>query len=230
MRAAGEGALHCCKCYNHILYGGYSSAAERLTVAQDVVGSIPTSRPKAHLLCFQQNSVFRSHSSCNVAQSGSGVKPLSPAPSRRLRVGRQRNIPAQVAGLYPCQGLVASITAATWLLELWLRTSLKETEHEKGLSVLAASIPLQAARLAAYLTLLPCNLEVNNHSFRNSLKEKPSPFSARMEFWRGTACEKHSRGLFRTGNRRRQQRPSARSESACRKASFRERARKCSMI
>ena len=25
--------------------GGYSSAAERLTVAQDVVGSIPTSRP-----------------------------------------------------------------------------------------------------------------------------------------------------------------------------------------
>jgi hypothetical protein len=33
------------KCYNHILYGGYSSAAERLTVAQDVVGSIPTSRP-----------------------------------------------------------------------------------------------------------------------------------------------------------------------------------------
>ena len=70
------------KCYNHILYGGYSSAAERLTVAQDVVGSIPTSRPKAHLLCFQQNSVFTSHSSCNVAQSGSGVKPLSPSPSR----------------------------------------------------------------------------------------------------------------------------------------------------
>jgi hypothetical protein len=91
---------------------------------------------------------------------------------------------------------VASITAATWLLELWLRTSLKETEHEKGLSVLAASIPLQAARLAAYLTLLPCNLEVNNHSFRNSLKEKPSPFSARMEFWRGTACEKHSSARF----------------------------------
>lgn len=34
-----------CKCYNQYLYGGYSSAAERLTVAQDVVGSIPTSRP-----------------------------------------------------------------------------------------------------------------------------------------------------------------------------------------
>ena len=29
-------------------YGGYSSAAERLTVAQDVVGSIPTSRPMIH--------------------------------------------------------------------------------------------------------------------------------------------------------------------------------------
>jgi hypothetical protein len=27
------------------MHGGYSSAAERLTVAQDVVGSIPTSRP-----------------------------------------------------------------------------------------------------------------------------------------------------------------------------------------
>ena len=33
------------KCYNYGVYGGYSSAAERLTVAQDVVGSIPTSRP-----------------------------------------------------------------------------------------------------------------------------------------------------------------------------------------
>ena len=30
-------------------YGGYSSAAERLSVAQDVVGSIPTSRPKNEL-------------------------------------------------------------------------------------------------------------------------------------------------------------------------------------
>ena len=31
--------------------GGYSSAAERLTVAQDVVGSIPTSRPKLIAYC-----------------------------------------------------------------------------------------------------------------------------------------------------------------------------------
>ncbi len=31
-------------------HGGYSSAAERLTVAQDVVGSIPTSRPKNNSL------------------------------------------------------------------------------------------------------------------------------------------------------------------------------------
>ena len=36
------------KCYNGYLYGGYSSAAERLTVAQDVVGSIPTSRPSSY--------------------------------------------------------------------------------------------------------------------------------------------------------------------------------------
>lgn len=34
------------QCYNQGWHGGYSSAAERLTVAQDVVGSIPTSRPK----------------------------------------------------------------------------------------------------------------------------------------------------------------------------------------
>ena len=31
-------------------HGGYSSEAERLTVAQDVVGSIPTSRPIVKLL------------------------------------------------------------------------------------------------------------------------------------------------------------------------------------
>ena len=30
------------------VHGGYSSAAERLTVAQDVVGSIPTSRPNLY--------------------------------------------------------------------------------------------------------------------------------------------------------------------------------------
>ncbi len=34
------------QCYNQDCCGGYSSAAERLTVAQDVVGSIPTIRPK----------------------------------------------------------------------------------------------------------------------------------------------------------------------------------------
>src|SRR5665213_1750045 len=32
-------------CYNLILYGGYSSVAERRSVAPDVVGSTPTSRP-----------------------------------------------------------------------------------------------------------------------------------------------------------------------------------------
>lgn len=44
-RRATAGTL-CNQCYNQAWYGGYSSAAERLTVAQDVVGSIPTSRPK----------------------------------------------------------------------------------------------------------------------------------------------------------------------------------------
>ena len=35
-----------CWMLQSVRHGGYSSAAERLTVAQDVVGSIPTSRPK----------------------------------------------------------------------------------------------------------------------------------------------------------------------------------------
>ena len=39
------------ECYNLILYGGYSSVAERRTVAPDVVGSTPTSRPNADTLC-----------------------------------------------------------------------------------------------------------------------------------------------------------------------------------
>uniref|UniRef100_E6QM75 Uncharacterized protein n=1 Tax=mine drainage metagenome TaxID=410659 RepID=E6QM75_9ZZZZ len=38
--------------------GGYSSAAERLTVAQDVVGSIPTSRPISPLWFFGGTHVF----------------------------------------------------------------------------------------------------------------------------------------------------------------------------
>ena len=37
-----------------LLYGGYSSGAERLSVAQDVVGSIPTSRPKYKYSFYSQ--------------------------------------------------------------------------------------------------------------------------------------------------------------------------------
>ena len=36
------------------VYGGYSSAAERLTVAQDVAGSIPASRPIYNALRFRK--------------------------------------------------------------------------------------------------------------------------------------------------------------------------------
>ena len=43
------------------VHGGYSSAAERLTVAQDVVGSIPTSRPNRHAAnpCFVESKCLR---------------------------------------------------------------------------------------------------------------------------------------------------------------------------
>ena len=40
---------HCFDATIDRVHGGYSSAAERLTVAQDVVGSIPTSRPNKYL-------------------------------------------------------------------------------------------------------------------------------------------------------------------------------------
>ena len=45
-----------CQCYNFVWYGGYSSAAERRSVAPDVVGSNPTSRPR-RLFSFQPNPV-----------------------------------------------------------------------------------------------------------------------------------------------------------------------------
>ena len=38
------------RCYNQDVDGGSSSVAERLTVAQDVAGSIPARRPKLTLL------------------------------------------------------------------------------------------------------------------------------------------------------------------------------------
>ena len=42
----GRSGLDCLiRCYNLYVYGGYSSVAERLSVAQDVEGSIPSSRP-----------------------------------------------------------------------------------------------------------------------------------------------------------------------------------------
>src|SRR6202042_3824879 len=41
--------------------GGYSSAAERLPVAQDVVGSIPTSRPNLHSTKIPWQSDFRAY-------------------------------------------------------------------------------------------------------------------------------------------------------------------------
>ena len=50
--------------------GGYSSAAERLTVAQDVVGSIPTSRPKLYLIILVRFARFEVYWWANMGQSG----------------------------------------------------------------------------------------------------------------------------------------------------------------
>jgi uncharacterized protein len=44
-RARPDGSPDPFQCYNRGVYGGYSSVAERLSVAQDVEGSIPSSRP-----------------------------------------------------------------------------------------------------------------------------------------------------------------------------------------
>jgi hypothetical protein len=45
MRSLARGRRMVAGCYNRRLYGGYSSEAERRSVAPDVVGSTPTSRP-----------------------------------------------------------------------------------------------------------------------------------------------------------------------------------------
>src|SRR5882762_12038957 len=62
------------------LHGGYSSAAERLTVAQDVVGSIPTSRPNSRTngpnpLSFTKAFVIQEHSSQQPNQSQNSLPP-----------------------------------------------------------------------------------------------------------------------------------------------------------
>jgi hypothetical protein len=44
------------QCYNQNVDGGSSSVAERLTVAQDVVGSIPTRRP---ISCRERNGCYK---------------------------------------------------------------------------------------------------------------------------------------------------------------------------
>jgi uncharacterized protein YecE (DUF72 family) len=61
----------CGQCYNQGYYGGYSSAAERLTVAQDVVGSIPTSRPSP--LSRSASQVPATVSERTAQNPGSGV-------------------------------------------------------------------------------------------------------------------------------------------------------------
>src|SRR5258708_28775036 len=65
------------------VYGGYSSVAERRSVAADVVGSKPTSRPK-HL------------SSCHIA-----VQPCPASPNFRLPQRRSAFTLALPAGLIP---------------------------------------------------------------------------------------------------------------------------------
>ena len=50
LRGAHIFSLQKPECYNRGLRGGYSSVAERVTVAHDVVGSIPTSRPSCTYL------------------------------------------------------------------------------------------------------------------------------------------------------------------------------------
>ena len=49
-------AVNCFDATIDRVHGGYSSAAERLTVAQDVVGSIPTSRPISKSISFAIHS------------------------------------------------------------------------------------------------------------------------------------------------------------------------------
>ena len=78
------------RCYNKVSCGGYSSAAERLTVAQDVAGSIPASRPKRpsfyslpqeHHSLFHFEPCLRCVISENIAMSTPGSLPAYAYPA-----------------------------------------------------------------------------------------------------------------------------------------------------
>ena len=62
---ARTGPHHCFDATIDRIDGGYSSAAERLTVAQDVVGSIPTSRPNSASITYLASRIL----TCNPLQS-----------------------------------------------------------------------------------------------------------------------------------------------------------------
>ena len=74
-----QAGRHALGCYNLILYGGYSSVAERRTVAPDVVGSTPTSRPIA--AAPNREIVTRQQSSNPAAASADAA---SPAPAANI--------------------------------------------------------------------------------------------------------------------------------------------------
>ena len=82
------------------VHGGYSSAAERLTVAQDVVGSIPTSRPKLTLYITHRSlrDPQDLRRAISTTQRSFGASPPLPSrvqvreSGRTLRVGIRRTL------------------------------------------------------------------------------------------------------------------------------------------
>jgi hypothetical protein len=95
-------------------YGGYSSAAERLTVAQDVVGSIPTSRPNLKSTTYEISPLpacNECHDCVQFRGQNHGDAALPPPPQRvQSRASEWSILRAMPAGVALLKALAKILT------------------------------------------------------------------------------------------------------------------------
>ena len=109
------------------LHGGYSSEAERLTVAQDVVGSIPTSRPKqppiSEICGFLTFALSEDRQWCccsrlagtaEVAKAGIRKTPTQMRFQESGRDGKNRRWAICASGMLGASGTLDGRSGATW--------------------------------------------------------------------------------------------------------------------
>jgi uncharacterized protein YecE (DUF72 family) len=175
------------QCYNRGWDGGYSSAAERLTVAQDVVGSIPTIRPKPAvfpILAPARNRMKTLHSAAGgpvyVGCSGWAYPTWKPGfypaglPSKRFLEHYATRLNS-VEVNYTFRSLPSATTVAAWLAQTGpgFRFSFKAPQritHIRRLKECAADLrafaealsPVgEAKRLGLVLFQLPPNMKAD---------------------------------------------------------------------